>query len=231
MPGHAAVMNGSTYFPLTSASAASNMSVGITNNLTADLTYNTDFAQVEADEQQVNLTRFNLFFPEKREFFLEGRGIFEFARGPTVSRSNSALRQIGDPTRGFVGGENTPILFYSRRIGLENGVVVPIIGGGRVTGKVGPFDVGALNIQADDEEAAGVAATNFTVARVKRDILRRSSVGAIFTNRSVSTVGPGSNQAYGGDATFSFFDNVSVVTYLARTQTEGWCRQNGWLVR
>ena len=206
------------------ADAGLDAKVGITNNLTADLTFNTDFAQVEADEQQVNLTRFDLFFPEKREFFLEGRGIFEFARGPRASRRNSALRQIGDPRGGgSVGGENTPVLFYSRRIGLENGVVVPIIGGGRVTGKVGPFDVGALNIQADEDEqeSADVAATNFTVARVKRDILRRSSVGAIFTNRSVSTVGAGSNQAYGADATFSFYDNVNVVTYLARTQTEG----------
>ncbi len=201
--------------------AGLDVKLGITHNLTADLTYNTDFAQVEVDEQQVNLTRFNLFFPEKRDFFLEGRGIFEFARGPSVSLRNSALRQLGDPTRGFFGGANTPIVFYSRRIGLEGGAVVPITGGGRVTGKAGPFDIGALNIQAGDEQISGASSTNFTVARIKRDILRRSSVGAIFTNRSLSTVGPGSNQAYGADATFSFYDNVSLVTYLARTQTAG----------
>ena len=203
------------------ADAGLDVKIGLTNNLTADLTYNTDFAQVEVDEQQVNLTRFNLFFPEKREFFLEGRGIFEFARGPSISRNSSALRQLGDPTRGFFGGANTPILFHSRQIGLSDRGVVPIIGGGRITGKVGAFDVGAVNIQTDDEPTADVATTNFTVARVKRDILRRSSVGAIFTNRSVSTVGPGSNQVYGADATLAFYDNVSVVTYLARTQTEG----------
>ena len=154
---------------------------GITQNLTADLTYNTDFAQVEVDEQQVNLTRFSLFFPEKREFFLEGRGIFDFARGGGGSGGrSSALRQAGG---GSFRGGNAPQLFYSRRIGLENGVVVPIVGGGRVTGKIGPFDVGALNIQTDDETISGAEATNFTVVRLKRDILRRSSVGAIFTNR------------------------------------------------
>ena len=203
------------------ANAGVDLKIGLTNNLTADLTYNTDFAQVEADEQQVNLTRFNLFFPEKREFFLEGRGIFEFARGPSISRRNSALRQLGDPTRGFFGGENTPTLFYSRRIGLEGGAVIPIRGGGRLTAKAGDFDVGALNIQTDDDVVSGARSTNFTVARLKRDILRRSSIGALFTSRSVSTVGQGSNQAYGADATFSFYDNVSVVSYLARTQTPG----------
>ena len=124
---------------------------GITQNLTADLTFNTDFAQVEVDEQQVNLTRFSLFFPEKREFFLEGQGIFNFARGGGSSGRNAALRQIGGGGGGRRGGGNAPTLFYSRRIGLEGGTIVPIVGGGRVTGKVGAFDVGALNIQADEE--------------------------------------------------------------------------------
>ena len=195
---------------------------GITPNLTADLTYNTDFAQVEVDEQQVNLTRFSLFFPEKREFFLEGSGIFNFARGGGGSgRRNSALRQEGGGSRGGFGAGNAPTLFYSRRIGLEGDTVVPIVGGGRVTGKMGAFDVGALNIQTDDEEISGAEPTNFTVVRVKRDIFRRSSIGALFTNRSVSVVGDGSNQVYGADATFSFYDNVNVLAYLARTQTPG----------
>ena len=195
---------------------------GITPNLTADLTYNTDFAQVEVDEQQVNLTRFSLFFPEKREFFLEGSGIFNFARGGGGSgRRNSALRQEGGGSRGGFGAGNAPTLFYSRRIGLEGDTVVPIVGGGRVTGKMGAFDVGALNIQTDDEEISGAEPTNFTVVRVKRDIFRRSSIGALFTNRSVSVVGDGSNQVYGADATFSFYDNVNVLAYLAKTQTPG----------
>ena len=195
----------------------------ITQNLTADLTYNTDFAQVEADEQQVNLTRFGLFFPEKREFFLEGQGIFNFARGGGPSPRDSALRQEGGGSRRrrSFGDGNAPTLFYSRRIGLESGIVVPIVGGGRVTGKAGAFDVGALNIQTDDEVISGAETTNFTVVRVKRDILRRSGIGALFTNRSVSVVGDGSNQAYGADATFSFYDNVSLLAYIARTETPG----------
>ncbi len=191
---------------------------GITQNLTADFTYNTDFAQVEVDEQQVNLTRFSLFFPEKREFFLEGRGIFDFARGGVGGGFGGALRRGGG---GFFGGGNAPTLFYTRRIGLQNGGIVPILGGGRVTGKIGAFDVGALNIQTDDEVVSGAEMTNFTVVRVKRDIMRRSSIGGLFTNRSVSLAGDGSSQAYGADATFSFFENVSLLGYLARTQTPG----------
>ena len=195
---------------------------GLTQNLNADLTYNTDFAQVEVDEQQVNLTRFSLFFPEKREFFLEAQGIFNFARGAADNnRQATALRQIGGGDRRAQGPGNAPTLFYSRRIGLEGGAVVPIVGGGRVTGKMGAFDVGALNIQTDDEQVSGALPTNFTVMRIRRDILRRSSVGALFTNRSVSVQGDGSNQAYGADATFSFHDNVNFLAYVARTRTPG----------
>ena len=193
---------------------------GITQNLTADLTYNTDFAQVEADEQQVNLTRFSLFFPEKREFFLEGRGIFDFARGGITRGTGRALRSSGRGG-GFFGGGNAPTLFYSRRIGLERRTVVPVIGGGRVTGKIGAFDVGALSVQTDDEEISGAEMTNFSVVRVKRDILRRSSVGILLANRSVSLAGDGSSQTYGVDATFSFYDNVSLLGYVAKTQTPG----------
>ena len=194
---------------------------GITQNLTADFTYNTDFAQVEVDQQQLNLTRFSLFFPEKREFFLEGSGIFDFARGAQLGSFYSALRRIGVGSGSPMGGGNAPTLFYSRQIGLQQGTMVPIVGGGRVTGKVGDFDVGFLNIHTDDVAAAGAAPTNFTVARVKRDILRRSSLGALFTNRSVSLVGDGASQSYGADATFSFYDNVGVIAYLARTDTPG----------
>ena len=189
--------------------AGLDVKLGLTQNLTADFTYRTDFAQVEVDEQQVNLTRFNLFFPEKREFFLEGRGIFEFATGAAVSAGGG----FRDP--------NAPILFYSRRIGLQNDHVVPIVGGGRLTGKVGPFDVGALSIQTGADDLAGAAETNFTVARIKRDILRKSSVGALFTNRSVSTHGGGAARTYGVDGTFSFHDNIHLLGYAARTDTPG----------
>ncbi len=195
---------------------------GLTQNLTADLTYNTDFAQVEVDEQQVNLTRFSLFFPEKREFFLEAQGIFNFARGAADGgRRNTGLRQVGGGNRRAQNAGNAPTLFYSRRIGLEGSTVVPIVGGGRVTGKVGDFDVGALNIQTDAEATSGALPTNFTVVRIKRDILRRSSIGALVTSRSVSVAGNGSSRAYGADATFSFYDNVNLLGYLAKTSTPG----------
>src|SRR5215510_11341771 len=132
---------------------------GLTQNLTADFTYNTDFAQVEADEQQVNLTRFSVFFPEKREFFLENQGLFAFG---------------GAAAGGFAAaGSDVPILFYSRRIGLNDGRAVPIVGGARATGRVGRYSLGLLDIQSDRD--AGVRSTNFSVVRVKRDLFRRSS--------------------------------------------------------
>ena len=179
---------------------------GVTANLTADLTVNTDFAQVEVDEQQVNLTRFNILYPEKRDFFLEGRGIFDFARsGPTTS--NQTL---------------TPSLFYSRRVGLNAGRGVPIDVGGRLTGKVGRYGIGAMNIHTRDDSPSKTPRTNFSVVRVKRDILRRSTVGAIVTNRSQSAVTAGaSNLVYGGDAAFSFFQNVNLGGYWARSDTNG----------
>ena len=177
---------------------------GVTQSVTLDLTYNTDFAQVEVDERQINLTRFNLFFPEKREFFLEGRGLFEFSRGA-----------------GSRGGL-TPNLFFSRRIGLNAGGVVPIIAGGRLTGRVGRLSIGALNIQTDEEPVSQAATTNFTVVRLRQDILRRSSVGLMYTGRSASVEVPDvSNHAYGVDAAFAFYENVSLSGYLARTQTSG----------
>ena len=190
---------------------------GITASLTADLTVNTDFAQVEIDEQQVNLTRFNLFLPEKRDFFLEGRGLFDFGRGGGGGGGGGGFGGFGGG-----GGGDTPALFYSRRIGLNRGRVVPIDVGGRLTGKIGAFGVGVMNIQAGDEGVSGTPATNFTVLRVKRDILRRSTIGAMLTNRSQSGVtSGGTNQAYGVDAAFGFHQNVSLGGYYARTQTTG----------
>jgi len=183
--------------------------IGVTQGLTADLTYNTDFAQVEADEQQVNLTRFSLFFPEKREFFTENQGTFTFGGAGGVSGVAN-----GD------GGE-TPLLFYSRRIGLENGREVPILGGARLTGRVGATSIGVIDMQTRDEPAANALGTNFLVLRVKRDILRRSAVGALVTSRSLSRTGIGSNQTVGLDATFGFFRNLSLNTFVAKTMTEG----------
>ena len=180
---------------------------GVTQNITADLTVNTDFAQVEVDEQQVNLTRFSLFFPEKRDFFLEGQGTFAFA-----GRASAGLA---------AGTGDTPYLFFSRRIGLDNSRVIPLRVGGRATGKAGKFTFGALNVETGDDDAARVEATNFTVLRAKRDILRRSSVGGMLTHRTVTPGRAGSNDGYGVDSSMSFYQNVRFDTYLAATRTEG----------
>jgi hypothetical protein len=176
---------------------------GVTRGLTADFSYNTDFAQVEADEAQVNLTRFGLLFPEKREFFLEGQGIFQFGSGG-----------------GEVPGADVPAIFYSRRIGLSESHAVPVIAGGRLTGKAGPWSVGTLNIETGDEAAAGAVKTNFTVLRLRRDILGRSTVGGILTRRSASTIAPGANDVWGLDANFALYQNVYFSGYLAQSRTE-----------
>ncbi len=192
--------------------------LGVTDGLTADLTYNTDFAQVEEDEQQVNLTRFSVLFPEKRDFFLEGQGIFSFGglQGQPRSGGGGGGGGGGTPNRADV-----PVLFFSRRIGLSNGATVPIDVGGRVTGKEGPYSIGLLDIRTGREDAIGVEPTNFSVVRVKRDILRRSAIGALFTGRSIGESGSGGNQAYGVDGAFSFFQNLNLNTYLAKTTTPG----------
>ena len=210
------------------ADAGLDIKYGITQNLTADFTFNTDFAQVEVDEQQVNLTRFNLFFPEKREFFLEGQGIFEFGNG---GRGLGASGGGGPPGSSSIsssgrgrGGRsvNAPTLFYSRQIGLQDGEAVPILGGGRVTGKVGSFDVGVVGIGADSEPSIGAESTNFAVLRVRREVLARSSIGMLFENRSSSgMVEEGSNQAYGVDANFAFLENLQIFGYFAKTRTNG----------
>ena len=150
------------------------LKMGVTSNLTADLTVNTDFAQVEADREQANLTRFSLFFPEKRQFFLEGAGLFDF----------------GIPRTSF----NAPpplLLFYSRRIGIEEGHAVPILAGGKVTGKAGGFGVGLLNVltnqyaadATENLDAVDVDRTNYSVLRVKRDLFTGSSLGVIAVNK------------------------------------------------
>ena len=178
---------------------------GITKSITADFTYRTDFAQVEIDEAQINLTRFNLNFPEKREFFLEGQGLYDFGA------------QTGPNT---VPSPNAPTLFYSRRIGLSGSRAVPVIGGARVNGRAGQWIVGAFNMETDDDAAAAAAQTNFSVVRVRRNILRRSNVGGIYTRRSVSTIGPGANDVAGIDLNLALFENVYFTNYVARSRTD-----------
>jgi hypothetical protein len=125
---------------------------GLTSDLTLDLTYNTDFAQVEADEVQINLTRFSLFFPEKREFFLERAGLFAF------------------------GTSNETMTFFSRQVGIAQS----LLGGARLTGRSGPWSIGLLDVQTRGE--TGAPGTNLGVARVRADLSRRATVGGIFTN-------------------------------------------------
>ena len=175
---------------------------GIRPNVTLDLTYNTDFAQVEADEEQVNLTRFDLFFPEKRSFFLENASTFQFGNPQQID------------------------LFFSRRIGLSAAALpIDIRGGARLSGKSGGWSFGLLNIQADDvQNATGQvigAANNFSVMRVQREV-GRSSYGAIFVNRQgtgAHSVGEDHNRAYGVDANIQLTKNQRLSTFLARTDT------------
>ena len=148
--------------------------VSVTSNLTADLTVNTDFAQVESDREETNLTRFSLYFPEKRQFFLEGAGLFDFGIPRTSYNAPPPL-----------------LLFYSRRIGIEEGHAIPIMAGGKVTGKVGGFGVGLLNVLTDkysadatsNADAVDVNRRNYSVLRIKRDLFTGSSVGMIAINK------------------------------------------------
>jgi hypothetical protein len=175
---------------------------GLTAGLNMDVTINTDFAQVEVDEQQVNLTRFGLFYPEKRDFFLENSNFFTMGTGSA-----------------FTTAPVQTDLFFSRRIGLsESGTPIPILGGVRVAGKSGANNIGVLDIQTDD--AFGRPGENFFVGRYSRDILKRSRVGAIFINKDA--VGTAHfNRTMGLDANLAPSANVQVQGYLAKTETPG----------
>lgn len=167
--------------------------------LLLDLTANTDFAQVEVDDQQVNLTRFSLFFPEKRDFFLENSGIFEFG------------------TRGIGFGGTPPfLLFFSRRIGLNQDGEVPVIGGARLTGRIGGQTVALLNVVTD--AVPGTPTTNFAVARVKRDIGGRNFIGGILTDRRDADA---NNTAAGVDFSYWPTGQLNVQGFATRMQTSG----------
>ncbi len=172
----------------------------ITPSLTLDLTYNTDFAQVEVDEQQINLDRFNLFFPEKRAFFLENAGQFT------------------------VGSPGEVDLFFSRRIGIaDDGSIVPIIGGARVSGKIGQTNVGLLSMFTEDVESEGVEKNNFSVARVNHDFSgTRSSLGGIFVNRSGLGDTPDDyNRVYAIDGKWGIGKKAQVTGFMAKSTTPG----------
>ncbi len=195
----------------------------ITSNLVSSTTINTDFAETEVDARQVNLTRFALFFPEKRSFFLEDAGTFEFAKS----------EPMGPPDMNM-GGDLVP--FFSRRIGLVGGHEIPIRIGQKITGKIGRFDVGVLDVQTGrvdaDENPDGyaIASKNLSVGRVKANFLSQSYIGTIFTNGDPT--GLTGNQMGGVDfklATSNFLGrnkNLSLVLFGSRTDTTGLDRNN-----
>jgi hypothetical protein len=172
---------------------------GVTPSLNLDVTYNTDFAQVEVDTQQINLTRFNLRFPEKRPFFLENSDLFTIGKGSELD------------------------LFFSRRIGLdENGALVPIRGGGRLTGKVNGVNVGVLNMQTAD--VGRHPGNNFSSLRVSRELPNRSGIGAMFVNRSATgrlSRADDWNRTWGADARLGLGEHFTMSGFAARTETPG----------
>ncbi len=170
---------------------------GVTSGLNLDVTLNTDFAQVEVDEQQVNLTRFNLFFPEKREFFLENASQFNVG---------TRFQRRAD-------------LFFSRRVGLSSqGQPVPMIAGGRLTGKAGRHNIAVMDIQTD--AAFGTSGENFLVARYSRDVLSRSKIGGLLVNKE-SADGTSFNRTFAADANLALGNNFTVNSFLAKTSSPG----------
>jgi hypothetical protein len=169
----------------------------LTPSLTLDATYNTDFAQVEVDDQQVNLDRFSLFFPEKRPFFLENAGQFT------------------------VGNPREAELFFSRRIGIAGGQPVPIDGGVRMSGKIGgTTNVGLLFMQSEGVE--GLAPENrFSVARVNQELANRSSIGFLVVDRHGDGGSDDQNQTYAVDGRWGIGDNLLVQAWAAQTDTPG----------
>jgi hypothetical protein len=168
---------------------------GVTASLNLDVTILTDFAQAEVDNEQVNLTRFPLFFPEKREFFLENAGLFAVGTPSSTGR-------IAD-------------LFFSRRIGITSDGNVPILGGARLTGKVGRNNIAVMDLQTDD--AFGEEGENFLVTRYSRDVLERSQVGGLFINKAS---GDGRfNRTYAADMTLALTPAFTFEGFVAGTET------------
>ncbi len=174
----------------------------ITPALTLDATYNTDFAQVEVDEQQINLDRFNLFFPEKRPFFLENAGLF------SVGVSEFSGQEVE--------------LFFSRRIGIgPGGEPIPIIGGGRLSGQLDGLNVGLLSMQTQ-EVTGTVPGHNFSVARIRKDLPKRSSIGIMATSRRAAASGElenpdHNNQAVAADGRLGIGQYTQLSGFFARS--------------
>ena len=195
--------------PLALGDFGADLKYSVTSGLTLDATYNTDFAQVEVDNQQINLDRFNLFFPEKRPFFLENAGVF------TVNNSG--------PASGMNLGQTE--LFFSRRIGIgDAGEQIPILGGARLSGKVSnSVTIGFITMQTQTVDGSGPA-NNFTVARVRRDLPNRSSIGGLFVNRQATgsqALGNDYNRTYAVDGRWGIGQNGLVQGFVGRTETPG----------
>ncbi|MEE9373202.1 MAG: DUF5916 domain-containing protein [Saprospiraceae bacterium] len=172
----------------------------ITPSLTLDATYNTDFAQVEVDEEQVNLDRFNLFFPEKRRFFLENAGLFS----------------VGSP------GEID--LFFSRRIGIgDDGNLVPIIGGVRLSGKQKNTNIGLLNMYTEGVNEEGISGNTFSIGRVNHEFeSTRTSLGGIIVNRSrTKDRGDDYNTVYALDTKIGLGPKAQIDAFIAKSNTPG----------
>ena len=179
---------------------------GLTPQLTLDVTALTDFSQVEVDEQQINLTRFSLFFPEKRDFFLENEGIFSF--------QDARVRNF----RTGSGPQNFR-LFHSRRIGLSaDRTPVPIAGGARLTGRLGGYAIGVLNMQTRDDP--GTPGENFSVVRLRKNILGSSDIGFMFVNRegTGASVADSYNRSLGADVNLRLAGGRMLLnSYVAAT--------------
>jgi hypothetical protein len=185
------------------------LKLGVTRGLTLDATVNPDFAQVEADEQQVNLTQFSQFFPEKREFFLENSGVFYVG---DAARNN---RVFQPPTP-----DEDLLLFHSRRIGLTpDGRAITIPAGVRLTGRSGGFTVGALSIQTRSTRTS--PANNYSVVRLRRDVGNGGDVGAIVMSRQATDSSGDYNRVFGADANIRFFGRLDWNSYLIGTATPG----------
>lgn len=185
------------------------LKAAVTSSLTLDVTVNPDFAQAEADEQQVNLTQFSQFFPEKRDFFLENSGVFYVGDAARNSRTNPS------PTP-----DEDLLPFFSRRIGLApDGTPIPITAGGRLTGRIGKFTVGGLF--AHTKAQSGQPSNLFGVLRVRRNLLKNSDIGALFMSRDARGAGNDYNRVFGLDATIRLPNAVDWSLYALASQAPG----------
>ena len=177
---------------------------------TLDVTGNPDFAQVEADEQQVNLTQFSQFFPEKREFFLENSGLFYVGDAPR-----------GNQVKPKAIPDEDLLLFFSRRVGVaEDGRAIPIRAGVRLTGRARGTSIGAIAMRTDALE--GIPADDYAVIRVRQNVAAGSDVGGLFmTRQALGGGGSNFNRVWGGDANLRFFGSVDWSSYAVRSEAPG----------